>query len=329
VDLGEGLSAAGNQALLQMGVREAFLDGPHLPSGPSRSSWGQPDTSYNRTSPDLPGYGWQLDRSAFDAMLAAGVLEAGGSVAPGTRVLAWRREPGGWALSTSGESGGEIHARYLVDASGRAGRVVRAQGVRRRVFDRLVATVGVIATEYLPDAAEPYTLVEATEEGWWYSCPLPDGRLVAGYLTDGDLASRQIARSRRGWGTLLQRSEHTRSRINVSLPELDGPLIHASARSSCQETVIGEGWLAVGDAAATYDPLSGYGITAALTSGVAAARAIAAGSEEALRDYDAWMTDSYARYLSSWLAYYSLEQRWPNSAFWSRRHETLSRLLAS
>ena len=51
-----------------------------------------------------------------------------------------------------------------------------------------------------------------------------------------------------------------------------------AADSSCLEVVEGDGWCAVGDAAAAYDPLSSQGITTALASGAWAGQAIAGGT---------------------------------------------------
>jgi flavin-dependent dehydrogenase len=44
------------------------------------------------------------------------------------------------------------------------------------------------------------------------------------------------------------------------------------ANVSVLEPVCGDGWLACGDAAATFDPLSGYGLGFAIGTGYAAAR---------------------------------------------------------
>ena len=82
-------------------------------------------------------------------------------------------------------------------------------------------------------------------------------------------------------------------------------------------------WIAAGDAAAAFDPLSSHGIGSAVAGGTQAASAVSAaldGDDGAFTRYTDRLRADYARYL--WLrhAYYQEEQRWLDSPFWSRRH---------
>ena len=84
----------------------------------------------------------------------------------------------------------------------------------------------------------------------------------------------------------------------------------------------GEKWIAVGDAASAFDPIASQGIYKALSDGLEAARAIAAylrGSRDALDAYRAMVTERFEAYLENRNYFYRLENRWPASAFWSRR----------
>jgi len=85
----------------------------------------------------------------------------------------------------------------------------------------------------------------------------------------------------------------------------------------------GENWLAVGDAAAAYDPLSSQGIYKALEYGLRAGDAIGdhrAGRNTALQDYVEGIRREFDDYLLIRSKYYGRERRWPNSIFWQRRH---------
>jgi 2-polyprenyl-6-methoxyphenol hydroxylase-like FAD-dependent oxidoreductase len=89
----------------------------------------------------------------------------------------------------------------------------------------------------------------------------------------------------------------------------------------------GDGWVAAGEAAAAYDPLSSHGIGSALAGGRQAAAALAAaleGDSGALTAYAERLRAGYARYL--WLrhAFHADERRWPAAPFWARRHEAPS-----
>jgi len=84
----------------------------------------------------------------------------------------------------------------------------------------------------------------------------------------------------------------------------------------------GDDWIACGEAAASFDPLSSMGIGYALASGIQAARIAAAtlaGDGNAAALYATDVRRHYDAYLTKRRAYYAIEQRWPESAFWKRR----------
>jgi flavin-dependent dehydrogenase len=94
--------------------------------------------------------------------------------------------------------------------------------------------------------------------------------------------------------------------------------------------VTGSNWLAAGDAAITFDPLSSQGIYHALKSGLLAARAIEnclCGDQTALEDYARGTQERFDEYLSMRPVHYGQEQRWSYSAFWQRRRNKLGRAL--
>jgi flavin-dependent dehydrogenase len=78
----------------------------------------------------------------------------------------------------------------------------------------------------------------------------------------------------------------------------------------------------VGDAAASFDPLSSQGIVRALESGRRAAAAIHdhfAGDRSALQRCTLALHEQFERYLDARLEYYRREPRWPHAVFWRRR----------
>ncbi|MGC2697329.1 MAG: tryptophan 7-halogenase, partial [Candidatus Angelobacter sp.] len=88
----------------------------------------------------------------------------------------------------------------------------------------------------------------------------------------------------------------------------------------------GDHWLAAGDAASTFDPLSSQGIMKAMRSALRAAQAIVRhlrGRGTALAQYAELVEREYDRYLDARAAYYRLEQRWPDSPFWQQRQEKM------
>jgi flavin-dependent dehydrogenase len=166
---------------------------------------------------------------------------------------------------------------------------------------------------------EPRTVLEAFDRGWWYAAALPDGRAVAGLFTDADLLPGPAGRERlwaQAWaGACL-------------VPDLvafadRAPIHTAPAQTGAATACAGADWLAVGDAARTLDPLSGRGITEALTSALRAAEAVrapAADRTAALAADAERAAEEHRLHLATRLTHYRRERRWPDSPFWRRRH---------
>ncbi|MDB5295487.1 MAG: Dehydrogenase flavoprotein LodB [Phycisphaerales bacterium] len=96
-----------------------------------------------------------------------------------------------------------------------------------------------------------------------------------------------------------------------------------AAGSSYLTSFYGDGWVAAGDAAASFDPLSSQGLVTAMATGRAAATAILnheAGDGDAMAWYAAALEGEIRRYMRQRTAYYGMECRWPDAPFWQRRH---------
>ena len=237
----------------------------------------------------------------------------------------------GWTLSVPER----LTARFLVDATGRACALARICGVERVSIDRLVGATMFLApradgTARPPDPCGSIALIEAMPDGWWYSAPLPGGRLVAAYMTDADIATSQTVRETEGWLRQARRTRGTRERLAAYLVEGHPQL--SSANTSRLTSIVGRSWLAVGDAAVSFDPLSSQGIVTALESAGHAAAAIEAhlsgqdaagggdvGIGRPLIAYADSITSVYRRYLVERAQSYGIERRWPSSPFWARR----------
>ena len=194
-------------------------------------------------------------------------------------------------------------------------------GSRRRIrTDRLVA----VAAELTGGQGieDTFTLVEAVEGGWWYSGALRDGRLQVFLATDPDLPEYAASRTEAGWWSLLQQAPHTWERAQQHGGRLAAAPRAWAAGSERLSAIAGERWIAIGDAAAAYDPIASHGIGSAMGSGYYAARAIFEifeGHPEARDAYLTVMQRSYNAYAASHLQQYAREQRWPECPFWRRR----------
>jgi hypothetical protein len=74
--------------------------------------------------------------------------------------------------------------------------------MRRLVCDQLVGIVGFFESRGGDAHYDRRTLVEASENGWWYSALLPANKLIIAYMTDADQIPRQTIPRQRFPATL-------------------------------------------------------------------------------------------------------------------------------
>src|SRR5436190_24249591 len=105
-------------------------------------------------------------------------------------------------------------------------------------------------------------------------------------------------------------------------PYCDARDLHSFPTRRSSDLAFGEGWVAVGDAAQSYDPLSSQGLRYALESGIRAAFAVDAaldGDHRHLERYQMLLELQRTRYERLHRQFYGLVRRWPASPFWRRR----------
>jgi flavin-dependent dehydrogenase len=252
------------------------------------------------------GNGWYIERHRLEAMLRDAAVDAGARLVPAS-VRRVQRRAGAVRLFLDDAT--EVDARSIVDATGRSAAGARRLGARRVQHDRLIGLAWRHEAE--PDQA---SLVESVPEGWWFSAPTAAGMIVI-LFGDADLVDWRSASHR--YPELLDQAPHTRARVAAAGP-MDGPTL-VSASTSVLRPTRGPGWIAVGDAAATYDPLASYGILHSLITGWEAAAAIA--QDEAIA-YEQRERERFDEHLRQRCAQYEAEQRWGGAAFWRRRSQT-------
>jgi flavin-dependent dehydrogenase len=320
--IGESLPPAVRPVLAELGLWDRFLADGHVASPGIVAVWGRPDPFTTDFVFDPWGAGWHVDRGRFDAMLVSAAKRAGvrlraGAVATGCT----RRPDGSWELEAS--SGGRtfhVRAQFLVDATGRSPWLMRRVGSTRTGGHRLVGVVRVVTT--VPRQPDQRMLVEAVEHGWWYSAPLPGGHTVATFMTDPDVAARGRCGFASLWRAHLRGAPNTAARLRAAAEAGADPgdVRLVAAGSSCRRPPCGRGWLAVGDAAAAYDPLSGHGVHRALVTAMAAADAIVDGSDDVLAAYADEIGRDFDDHVRVQAHHYAQERRWPQARFWQRRY---------
>lgn len=317
---GETLSASAKPMLDALGLSERVQQGPHRESLSTYAAWGTPALAQRHAMTQLQGPGYVLDRPAFDATLAQAVHGVGIDRIPqGVQAVARCAETEPWVLTLA--DGSELLADFLIDCTGRAGRFGRQCGSRVRA-DRLVAAYTFLSRTDPSVDPTPAILVEAAPGGWWYAALLPDERLTLAYFSDPDGLPRHLTGDPAAWRAMVAQTMFIRRWLDTATFDVvDAPRL-TSAGTTWLAPAAGPGWVAAGDAACAFDPLSSHGLATALWTGRhAALAAIAArdGQEEPLRAYATTVADAVMRFLDQRANIYGAERRWPDAPFWRRR----------
>jgi flavin-dependent dehydrogenase len=315
--IGEALPPAARPLLHDLGLAHV-LDGAHGLCPGNVSAWGSGDLRQTDFIFSPYGHGCHLDRGAFDAALRATAQDAGAEIVRGARVEC----RGGLRLR---RKGGEqpLTSRWIVDATGRAATVARAHGARRASHDPLVAFHARLVTQADRDR-DGRTLVEASQDGWWYTARVSTSERVVAYLTDRDVASQTGRLSAATFGRRVRETTHVRRIAEENGYVVADGVRGAHAGSSRLDIFCGDGWIAAGDAAMAFDPLSSQGLYNAIYTGMRAGESVNAaldGRTAALTDYVARLETIYAAYGRHLRAYYAMETRWPARTFWARRSD--------
>jgi flavin-dependent dehydrogenase len=326
--IGESLAPAVQPLLADLGLWPQFLALGPLPSYGTRSLWGgaMPQLHSHLVTPW--GCGWHVDRLSFDCMLAQAARRAGATLLCETTLLRCDKSADGWALTLRerNEDGSEdkvsrLTARIVIDATGRSSRLAPWVGAERFLLDHLVG----VAAQFdgLETTAEGYVMVETTADGWWYTAPVPGGRMMVMLMTDSDLCARADLGSLSVWRGRLEAVEATHGRVAGGTPVWGPRVLSAFSQRLLRRGDQRVPWLAVGDAALAVDPISGSGVVRALRTARAAAEAVFAllkgQTPHPIELYEADRDRECTTYLQERAMYYGIEQRWKESPFWQRR----------
>jgi flavin-dependent dehydrogenase len=200
--------------------------------------------------------GFHVERQAFDAFLIDLARREGVTIERNSRAPRV-------ALSVGAveHDSGATSARFVVDATGRAGLLARQI---RRYWDPCYRTMGLSGVFHSPsgwDAHPRHTLTEAFEQGWARSVPLaPDRRYVCLMLDSEEVRTNPASAFREA----LETTRRFRSLFQAS--ELEGDPWGRDASLYYSDRCAGPNWLLTGDAASFVDPISTFGVRKALLS---------------------------------------------------------------
>jgi flavin-dependent dehydrogenase len=315
--IGETLLPDAIPQLHRLGIWDGFLADKHLPSPGILSLWNTNLPQQNDFLTNPHGHGWHLDRRKFNLRLRQTAMKKGASFENPVRLQHFRLDTNGiwWMQYSRGKEVLSVRAQFVVDGTGRSAWFARQQGAVRVAIDRLIAIIGVGKPRSDKDHR---TYLEAVESGWWYGALIPNAQVVMTLMTDWDIVPRNRKALELYWRTSLEQTSII-SRFLQQNTDLSSLRVVAAGSSSSRPSS-GHRWLAIGDAAIAFDPLSSLGIYKAFESAEVAVEQIESELVEGLGKtiYEPWLKSEETAYWDNYRFYYQ-QDRWPDSVFWNRR----------
>ncbi len=316
---GEAIPPNARPLMRQLGVESLLSeDRTHAPYYGNLSSWGSAELIQEEFIENLYGHGYLLNRRHFEGQMQSLVKSQGTDFYSGYRLSELKQNPKGIQVKIVNDQDSKIlSAKMIVDATGRKASVCRRLGIQKHAHDDQFALTFQVATHV---ESPLQIIIEAVEDGWWYAAPFDDGQMTLMFFTAKSLLP-QKEKIDNFINVTYAKSLHLQEKLGiVTLEPTDVKVIPAG--TSSLDIPFGENWLAVGDAAYSYDPISSYGITSALAAGYYAGHALAdhiSNKEGALSTYRYIMEKAFQGYLEKLFHQYDSEKRWSDDSYWKNR----------
>ena len=326
--IGETIPPAASEYLHQLGVADLLNEQQHIYCPGSISIWGQEQPGFNDFFYTPVGKGYHLDRETFNQSLINAAKSKGVKLMLNTKLSGIEQVQDTKQLKLKLESAESTvfkYADFVIDATGIQAKVARSLGVARNQYDAVISACAIYQLDSQTEKSA-HTLVSSVENGWWYGTQLPNKKALISFCSDIKTLKNINADNSKNWYQLLLASDWFYQRCCdqfatvLKQPQNIDLRLAPSAILSC---VIGNNWLAVGDAASSYDSITSAGITKALQQGLAAGKAIVQlfteNNNDALKAYQQDIFDAFNEYLKLHQTLYHTEQRFSKSQFWQQR----------
>ncbi len=238
---------------------------------------------FSETIPGERARTWQVERSQFDCMMLDHARTNGVEVHEEISIKKVLFEDGravGVQIVPANGSRAEVHAKVVVDASGRACVIGRQLGLRSELPELRKASVwGYFrGGKRLPgiDAGET-TMFLIPGGGWFWYIPLPDDIVSVGIVAGPEYVFSQSDDMEAAFKREVALCAPLADRLAAA--ERVGPVRGSRRLAYLNRQTCGNGWVMIGDARAFLDPIYSSGLYLALGSAELAAQCI----DEALK----------------------------------------------
>ena len=287
---GEALPPNAKPLFRQLGIDHLMEHPAHLPYYGNQSVWKGATLQTEDFIKEVHGHGYLLDRLVFEEQLRE-LVQAPFYTGYKLRSVS-SYEDGVEAVLEDQDNTLHFKAKYMVDATGRKASVCRHLGIQPVMLDEWFGL-----WFHAEGKAPRQIFVESTDKGWWYIAPFGEEQLTMMFFTRKESIPAKAAIP----GFLHQQFQAaTKLSKTFSIPDLNTAEVQLRpSGTACLDQPYGSNWLAVGDAAYAYDPISSFGITSALAGGYYAGHTLAdtlQGNSDALEVYRYVMENAFQGY---------------------------------
>jgi flavin-dependent dehydrogenase len=243
--------------------------------------------AFARAIGNSPPHAYQVWRQDFDKMLYDHARASGADAREGHEVLSVEQTgPRETRLEVRTDEGRSysIHARYLVDASGRDALLSAKKKLRRKNNEHQSAAIfGHFRGAQLRAGEDAGNIsIYRFDHGWMWMIPLPDGVMSIGAVCRPEYLKQRKGRTVEFLMETLNLSPGLRQRIEraelISEVRVTGNYSYDSTQMG------GPGWVLVGDAFAFLDPVFSSGVYLAMSGAEQAAAVVDTALREPQRE---------------------------------------------
>ncbi|CAM1340925.1 tryptophan 7-halogenase [Tenacibaculum amylolyticum] len=332
--VGESLAPAAQRILKKLGILDALsktdIQELFQENTGMQSYWGSDRVQFVDHLRNPDGCSLSLNRKKFASYLREFSKKKGVSCLWGYKLYQSNFLDKTWHVSFVSDTSKErkettIKAKFVIDATGRNSHFARAIGIQRTHFDKLMSCW----ISFPNTSVNTMSTIVAEQFGWWYSAVIPEQKRVLSFQTDSDLLERSNFKSLSNFLALVQKSPIIQQLISNT--DMNDITFHGtvSANSTRLEKVAGEQWIAIGDAAISFDPLSSQGMFNAMATAIQASELLQSvnfireeSSEKTtlfVKTYTNQIETIWSHYLKHRTLFYGAESRWKEDSFWKRR----------
>lgn len=276
--IGESLLPANLSIFEELGVLEKVRAigvlklGADFPSGDEHRTF-----YFRRALGGTPPHAFQVKREEFDQMLFEHARQAGVDAREGVEVEQVEVGGIGNVVVRAKDAQGNammLHARYLVDASGRDTLLANQWKLKRRNAEHQSAAIFAHFTGVEPRPGEDAGNIGIYrfEHGWCWFIPLRDGVMSVGCVCSPEHLKQRRGENEKFLMATLKgiplASQRIQGAMRVSDVRVTGNYSYSATRMA------GPGWIMVGDAYAFVDPIFSSGVYLAMHSAQRAAKLI-------------------------------------------------------